>query len=203
MKLRNPMPLSARSLPTWACPYVRFGLLMCRLVSKTICATCFPQKVRHALDRDLLRDSIKILFDTGLFADIKRRSREDRQTGDTHLRYRGTLLRWFGHGGRRSGSSQREPVGQRDQASTWRNLRPRETERANKNIQQVMSDNGFYRSAVTHDEHPHPETSQMDVVFRVTPGSPASGRRNYGDRDGAPTPRARSKTSRTCIPAIV
>src|SRR5215475_8879526 len=30
-----------------------------------------PQKVGHALDRDLLRDSIKILFDTGLFADIQ------------------------------------------------------------------------------------------------------------------------------------
>ncbi|MGC2196391.1 MAG: POTRA domain-containing protein, partial [Terriglobales bacterium] len=51
---------------------------------------------------------------------------------------------------------------------------PEKLERANKNILQVMSDNGFYRASVTHEEHPHPETDQMDIAFRIAAGPPAT-----------------------------
>ena len=46
-------------------------------------------------------------------------------------------------------------------------------DRAQKNILQLMSDNGFYRASLTHDEHLHPETDQADVIFRLSPGAPA------------------------------
>ena len=39
---------------------------------------------------------------------------------------------------------------------------------------QVLSDNGFYRAAVTHEEHPHPETDQMDITFRIAAGPQAT-----------------------------
>jgi len=63
-----------------------------------------------------------------------------------------------------------------------------------------MSDNGFYRASLTHEEHPHPETSQMDMLFRVTPGAAAQ----VGVvtvRVTPVTPKARSKTLPESIPA--
>lgn len=133
-----------------------------------------PQKVRHALDRDLLRDSVKILFDTGLFADI--RVEAEKTDGQVTLTF-ATVGHYFVGSVTVEGDPGRPSANQLVSATKLQLgeiFAPEKLQRANKNIQQVMSDNGFYRSAVTHDEHPHPETSQMDVVFRVTPGSPAA-----------------------------
>ncbi len=133
-----------------------------------------PQKVRHPLDRDLLRDSVKILFDTGLFADI--RVEAEKTDGQVTLSF-STVGNYFVGSVTVEGDPGRPSANQLVSATKLQLgeiFAPEKLQRANKNIQQVMSDNGFYRSAVTHDEHPHPETSQMDVVFRVTPGSPAT-----------------------------
>jgi outer membrane protein insertion porin family len=133
-----------------------------------------PQKVRHPLDRDLLRDSVKILFDTGLFADI--RVEAEKTDGQVTLTL-STVGNFFVGSVTVEGDPGRPSANQLVSATKLQLgeiFAPEKLQRANKNIQQVMSDNGFYRSAVTHDEHPHPETSQMDVVFRVTPGPPAT-----------------------------
>jgi len=133
-----------------------------------------PQKVSHPLDRDLLRDSLKILFDTGLFADI--RVEAEKTDGQVTLTF-STVGNYFVGSVTVEGDPGRPSANQLVSATKLQLgeiFAPEKLERAHKNIQQVMSDNGFYRSAVTHDEHPHPETSQMDVVFRVTPGSPAT-----------------------------
>jgi len=133
-----------------------------------------PQKVGHALDRDLLRDSIKILFDTGLFADIQVEAQKTE--GDVVITF-STVGNYFVGSVTVEGDPGRPSANQLVSASKLQLgeiFAPEKLERSIKNIQQVMSDNGFYRSAVTHDEHPHPETSQMDVVFRVTAGPPAT-----------------------------
>ena len=133
-----------------------------------------PQKVSHPLDRDLLRDSLKILFDTGLFADI--RVEAEKTDGQVTLTF-SVVGNYFVGSVTVEGDPGRPSANQLVSATKLQLgeiFAPEKLERANKNIQQVMSDNGFYRSAVTHDEHPHPETSQMDVVFRVTPGPPAT-----------------------------
>lgn len=133
-----------------------------------------PQKAGHALDRDLLRDSVKVLFDTGLFADIQVEAEKDH--GDVLLTF-STVGNYFVGSVTVEGDPGRPSANQLVSASKLQLgeiFAPEKLERAVKHIQQVMSDNGFYRSAVTHDEHPHSETSQMDVVFRVTAGPPAS-----------------------------
>jgi outer membrane protein assembly complex protein YaeT len=132
-----------------------------------------PQKVGHPLDRDLLRDGVKILFDTGLFADI--RVEAEKNDGQVTLIF-STIGNYFVGSVTVEGEPDRPSANQLVSATKLQLgeiFAPEKLERANKNIQQVMSDNGFYRSAVTHDEHSHPETSQMDVVFRVTAGPPA------------------------------
>jgi len=133
-----------------------------------------PQKAGHALDRDLLRDSVKVLFDTGLFADI--RAEAEKADAEVILTFT-TVGNYFVGSVTVEGDPGRPSANQLVSASKLQLgeiFAPEKLERATKNIQQVMSDNGFYRSAVTHDEHPHPETAQMDVVFRVTAGSPAT-----------------------------
>jgi outer membrane protein insertion porin family len=133
-----------------------------------------PQKVGHPLDRDLLRDSVKILFDTGLFADI--RVEAEKNDGQVTLSF-STIGNYFVGSVTVEGEPGRPSANQLVSASKLQLgeiFAPEKLQRANKNIQQVMSDNGYYRSAVTHDEHAHPETSQMDVVFRVTSGPPAA-----------------------------
>jgi outer membrane protein insertion porin family len=133
-----------------------------------------PQKVGHPLDRDLLRDSVKILFDTGLFADIKvEAEKDDSQVVLTFS----TVGNYFVGSVTVEGDPGRPSANQLVSASKLQLgevFAPEKLARANKNILQVMADNGFYRSTLTHDEHPHPETSQMDVVFRVHPGPPAA-----------------------------
>ncbi len=133
-----------------------------------------PQKVSHPLDRDLLRDSLKILFDTGLFADI--RVEAEKNDGQVTLSF-STIGNYFVGSVTVEGEPGRPSANQLVSATKLQLgeiFAPEKLQRANKNIQQVMSDNGYYRSAVTHDEHAHPETSQMDVVFRVTSGPPAT-----------------------------
>jgi outer membrane protein insertion porin family len=133
-----------------------------------------PQKVGHPLDRDLLRDSVKILFDTGLFADIRA---EAGKSDDQVVLTFSTVGNYFVGSVTVEGDPGRPSANQLVSATKLQLgeiFAPEKLERANKNIQQVMSDNGFYRCAVTHDEHAHPETSQMDIVFRVTPGPPAT-----------------------------
>jgi outer membrane protein insertion porin family len=132
-----------------------------------------PQKTGHPLDRDLLRDSVKILFDTGLFADIQ--AEAEKTDGQVVLTF-STVGNFFVGSVMVEGEPGRPSANQLVSATKLQLgevFAPEKLERSNKNVQQVMSDNGFYRSAVTHDQHPHPETSQMDIVFRVTPGPPA------------------------------
>ncbi len=132
-----------------------------------------PQKVGKPLDRDLLRDSVKILFDTGLFADIQVAA--EKTDGQVILTF-STVANSFVGSVTVEGDAGRPSANQLVSASKLQLgevFTPDKLEHATKNILQVMSDNGFYRSAVTHEEHAHPETSQMDVLFRVTPGPPA------------------------------
>ena len=133
-----------------------------------------PQKVGEPLDRDRVRDSIKTLFDTGLFADIKV---EAQKTDSQVLLTFSTVGNYFVGSVMVEGDPGRPSANQLVSATKLQLgevYAPEKLERANKNILQVMSDNGFYRSAVVHEEHPHPETSQMDIVFRVNAGFPAT-----------------------------
>jgi outer membrane protein insertion porin family len=46
-------------------------------------------------------------------------------------------------------------------------------EQALGNVKQLMEQNGYYRSIVSDQDLPHPETQQVDVRFRITPGPQA------------------------------
>ena len=134
-----------------------------------------PQKVGQPLNRELLRDGVKVLFDTGLFADIQV---EAEKTADNQVILSFTTIGNYFVGSVTVDGEPGRPSENQLVSATKLQLgevyTPEKLERAKKNILQLMSDNGFYRSSVTNDEHPHPATSQMDLAFRLTPGPAAS-----------------------------
>jgi outer membrane protein assembly factor BamA len=46
-------------------------------------------------------------------------------------------------------------------------------DRALKSIKQLLEENGYYRHTLAHEESRHPDTQQIDIVFRIVPGAQA------------------------------
>jgi outer membrane protein insertion porin family len=134
-----------------------------------------PQKVGQPLGRELVRDSVRTLFDTGLFADIQVRA--EKPSPDEVILSFATINNYFVGSVTVDGEPGRPSANQIVSATKFQLgevYTPEKLDRANKNILQLMSDNGFYRASVSHEEHPHPETTQMDVLFHVSAGTPAT-----------------------------
>jgi outer membrane protein assembly complex protein YaeT len=135
--------------------------------------TLLPQKVGEPLDRERVRDSVKVLYDSGLFADLEV---EAEKTSDNQVILTFSTIGNYFVGAINVEGDPGRPSANQIVSSTKFQLgevySPEKLERARKNILQLMSDNGFYRASLTHEEHPHP-TSQMDILFRVTPGAAA------------------------------
>ena len=134
-----------------------------------------PQKAGQPLDRELVRQSLKVLFDSGLFADVQVLAEK---TPDNQVVLTFTTVNNYFIGSIAAEGDPGRPSANQIVSVTKLQLgevySPEKLQRANKNILQVMADNGYYRASVTHDEHPHPETSQLDITFRITPGLSAS-----------------------------
>ncbi len=133
-----------------------------------------PQKVGEPLDRDLVHDSVKILFNTGLFADIKVEA--EKAEADQVILTFAMVSNYFIGAISVEGEPGRPSANQIISATKFQLgevYSPEKLERARKSILQLMSDNGFYRATLSFEEHPHPETDQMDVTFRITAGAPA------------------------------
>jgi outer membrane protein insertion porin family len=134
-----------------------------------------PQKAGKPLDRELVRESVKLLFDTGLFADLQVEA--EKNADDQVVLTIASVSNYFVGSINVEGDPGR-PSANQIVSSTKFQLgeiyTPERLERAKKNILQLMSDNGYYRASVSADEHPHPETDQMDILFLINPGAPAS-----------------------------
>jgi outer membrane protein insertion porin family len=132
-----------------------------------------PQKVGQPLKRDSIRDSVKVLYDSGLFADIQVQAEK---ADDQVILTFATVNNYFIGSVNVEGDPGRPSANQIISATKFQLgevYTQEKLDRAQKNILQLMSDNGFYRASLTHDQRLHPETDQVDVVFRVKPGAPA------------------------------
>jgi outer membrane protein insertion porin family len=132
-----------------------------------------PQKPGQPLDRDQVRDSIRILFSTGRFADIQA---EVTPSGpDVRLTFT-TSLNFFIGGVDLEGAPAHPNYNQIINASKFQ-LGELHTldklDRALQNIRQLMQENGYYRARVTAESTSNPATQQVNVLFHITPGEPA------------------------------
>ena len=133
-----------------------------------------PQKAGEPLDRDLIRQSIHKLHDTGRFADIRVEA-ERTQDGKVSLSFF-TTPNYFVGDVEVQGVPNRPTAGQVVNASKFQLgelFTPDQVERAIANIKRLMQENGYYRSSVSESEHKDPSRQQIDISFQISPGPQA------------------------------
>jgi outer membrane protein insertion porin family len=132
-----------------------------------------PQKSGQPLDRGQVRESIRVLFATGRFADIQA---EVTPTGSEVRLTFTTSLNFFIGAIDVEGAPSRPNHNQIVNASKFQ-LGELHTldklDRALQNIRQLMQENGYYRARVTAESTSNAATQQVSILFHITPGEPA------------------------------
>jgi outer membrane protein insertion porin family len=131
------------------------------------------QKTGEPLDSALVDQSLKNLFATGRFQDL----RADAKPAEGGVELIFVAQAQFFAGGVRVEGTPRdlEPQGL-ETASHLRLGQPltsKDLDDAERRLTQVLSENSYYRAKVTHRLVPDLETQEADVVFTIVPGQPA------------------------------
>jgi outer membrane protein assembly complex protein YaeT len=132
-----------------------------------------PQKAGQPLDRDQVRESIRVLFSTGQFSDIQA---EVTPVGaDVRLTFT-TSLNFFVGAIDVEGAPSRPNYNQIVNASKFQ-LGELHTldklDRALQNITQLMQENGYYRARVSAESTSNATTQQVNIIFHITAGEQA------------------------------
>jgi outer membrane protein assembly complex protein YaeT len=132
-----------------------------------------PQRPGQPLDRDKVRESIRILFGTGRFADIQA---EVTPSGpDVRLSF-STSLNFFVGAVDMEGAPSHPNYNQIVNASKFQLGEPYTLDKldhAVQNIRQLMQENGYYRARVTAESTSNAAIQQVSILFHITPGEPA------------------------------
>jgi len=132
-----------------------------------------PQKSGEPLDRDQVRDSIRVLYATGRFSDIQA---EVSASGSAVRLTFTTSLNFFVGAIDVEGAPSHPNYNQIVNASKFQlgelyTLDKRD--RALKNIRQLMQENGYYRARVTAESTSNPATQQVSILVHITPAESA------------------------------
>lgn len=133
-----------------------------------------PQKEGQPLSRDLVRQTIHDLYNTGRFADIRVEA-ERTEDGKVALSVF-TTPNFFVSEVRAEGLPNRPTSGQVVNASKLELGRPftqEKLDRALESIKQLMQENGYYRATVDAKQQPDPNTQRIAIWFMVQPGPQA------------------------------
>ena len=132
-----------------------------------------PQKVGEPLDRAHVRDSIRVLYATGRFADIQA---EVTPSGDGVALTFTTSANFFVGAVTVEGAPTRPTPNQIVNASKFQlgELYTHEKlDRALENIRQLMQEGGYYRARVTAESTSNAATQQVDILFHISRGEQA------------------------------
>ena len=132
-----------------------------------------PQKAGLPLDRDQVRESIRVLFATGRFADIQA---EAVPSGSGVLLTFTTSLNFF-VGAIDVEGAPAHPNSNQVVNATKLQLGELHTqdklELALRNVRQLMQENGYYRARVTAESTSNPADQQVNILVHITAGEPA------------------------------
>jgi outer membrane protein assembly factor BamA len=129
-----------------------------------------PQKTGVALQRENVRQSIQVLHSTGRFADIQVEAQRSSDQVVLAIRTRSNFFvgEIFVEGAPNPPAANQVVNASKLQLGE---LFTREKlERALAGIRQLMEQNGYHQSQSRDEEQAHPETQQMGITFRITPG---------------------------------
>jgi len=132
-----------------------------------------PQKSGQPLDGDQVRESIRILFATGRFADIQA---EATSSGPDVLLTFTTALNFFVGAVDVEGAPSHPNPNQILNATKLQLgelYTADKLNRALQNVRQLMQENGYYRASVTAESSSDTATQQVNILFRISPGVPA------------------------------
>jgi outer membrane protein assembly complex protein YaeT len=132
-----------------------------------------PQKTGQPLDRDQVRESIRVLFATGRFSDIQA---EVVPHGDGVVLTFATSLNSFVGAVDVEGAPSHPTYNQIVNASKFQLGELYTLDKLNRalqNIRQLMQENGYFRARVTAESTSNAETQQMSILFHITAGEPA------------------------------
>ena len=132
------------------------------------------QPEAQPLDRDLIRKSVQALHATGRFADIRVEA-EHTAGGGVTLSFV-TEPNYFVGGITVEGNPNRPTANQLANACKLQLgelFTQEKLDRGLQNVKQLMEENGYYRYTIKEEETRHPETQQVDVLFRLGVGQRA------------------------------
>ncbi len=133
------------------------------------------QKAGEPLDRNKIRETLRALYATGRFANLEVQSTR-KANGSVSLTIVATENFFNGDVGI-SGRPKHAPTD--TQFINASKLSLGELYTADKvrlgmtGMQRILQDYGFYRTQLSYEENPHPDTQQMDLLFHITAGKPA------------------------------
>jgi outer membrane protein assembly complex protein YaeT len=132
-----------------------------------------PQKTGQPLDRDQVRESIRVLFATGRFADIQA---EVAPSGPDVLLTFTTSLNFFVGAVDVEGAPSHPSYNQLVNASKFQ-LGELYTldklDHALQNVRLLLQENGYYRARATAESTSNAATQQVNILFHITAGEPA------------------------------
>jgi outer membrane protein insertion porin family len=132
-----------------------------------------PQKSGEPLDRDNVRESIRVLYATGRFSDIQ--AEVGPSAPGVRLTFT-TSLNFFVGAIDVEGAPNRPNYNQIVNASKFQLGELHTLDKLNRalqNIRQLMQENGYYRARVTAESTSNAATQQVNILFHITPGEPA------------------------------
>jgi outer membrane protein insertion porin family len=132
-----------------------------------------PQKAGQPLDRDQVRESIRVLFATGRFADIQA---EAKPSGAGVRLTFATSLNFFVGAIDVEGAPAHPNTNQVANATKLQlgELHTQDKlEHALRNVRQLMQENGYYRARVTAESTSNPADQQVSILVHITAGEAA------------------------------
>ncbi|MGA8212081.1 MAG: POTRA domain-containing protein [Candidatus Sulfotelmatobacter sp.] len=132
-----------------------------------------PQKPGQPLDRDQVRESIRVLFATGRFADIQA---EITPSGPEVLLTFTTSLNFFVGAVDVEGVPGHPNYNQIVNATKLQLGELHTVDKLNRglqNVRQLMQENGYYRARVTAESTSNAANQQVNILFHITAGEPA------------------------------
>lgn len=133
-----------------------------------------PVKPGKPLDREQLRESMRILFGTGRFSDLKAECART-PDGKVTLSFSNTA-RYFIGLVRVDGAPGHPTESQIVNASKLQLGEPFTAEKMNRaieNIKRLLEENEFYKAKISFTQHENPQTQQVEIVFEVHSGDAA------------------------------
>jgi outer membrane protein insertion porin family len=133
-----------------------------------------PVKQGKRLDREELQQSMRILFETGRFSDLKAEC-ERTNNGNVTLSFPNTPKYFIGLV-RADGAPGHPTESQIVNASKLQLGEPFTAEKMTRgveNIKRLLEENEYYNAKISFAQHENPQTKQVEITFEIHSGDPA------------------------------